>query len=356
MTRDASASIATPALDDVDHVVDPRESGRNTVHHLSLRRLPLEIRKAAAVMAIAVVMTSTFAAAYTVALGRPAPRELPIGVVGPVAVTAPIVAGMQQGRHEFNVRTYPSREAAVAAVDRQTITAVIDGTVAPPQLLLSSASSSSAARVLTQLDEPAPGRYLLPITDLHPLPPSDPSGLATFYVTIAATILGFVTMFQLRANVKTLTLRGWLICVGALSVIGGAALTVVAGPVLGALNTRFPEVWLLISMQIAIAALFNSTMLVLIHRWAIIPTWGVFILLGNTSSGGAVSASLLPQPFAFLNHALPSGAAVTAIHTATYFPHDQRALPFVVLAAWFSVTLVALVTCSRALGRSPAEG
>ncbi|WP_374023811.1 hypothetical protein [Mycobacterium sp. HNNTM2301] len=193
-------------------------------------------------MAIAVVMTSTFAAAYTVALGRPAPRE-------PAHRRRRAGRGHcahrgrnAAGRHEFNVRTYPSREAAIAAVDRQTITAVIDGTAAPPQLLLSSASSSSAARVLTQLDEPAPGRYLLPITDLHPLPPSDPSGLATFYVTIAATILGFVTMFQLRANVKTLTLRGWLICVGALSVIGGAALTVVAGPVLGALNTRFPEV------------------------------------------------------------------------------------------------------------------
>ena len=37
----------------------------------------------------------------------------------------------------------------------------------------------------------------------------------------------------------------------------------------------------------------NSAMLVLMHRWAIIPTWIVFILLGNTSSGGAVSASLL---------------------------------------------------------------
>jgi hypothetical protein len=71
--------------------------------------------------------------------------------------------------------------------------------------------------------------------------------------------------------------------------------------------------------------------------------------------GGAVSPSLLPQPFAFLNHALPSGAAVSAIHTASYFPHDQRVLPFVVLILWFSVTLAALVACTRALHRSPAE-
>jgi hypothetical protein len=96
-------------------------------------------------------------------------------------------------------------------------------------------------------------------------------------------------------------------------------------------------------------------MLVLMHRWAIIPTWGVFILLGNTSSGGAVSASLLPQPFAFLNHALPSGATVSAIHSATYFPSDQRTLPFVVLGVWLVATLIALIASSRALQRSPAE-
>lgn len=348
MNRQVTAPAAIPESgDDGPPAAEP---GR-----LSLRRIPLEIRKAAAVMGIAVVMTSTFAAAYTVALGRPAPRELPIGVVGPPSVTERIIAGMQQGRHEFNVRSYPSRQSAIAAVDRQTITAVIDATTEPPQLLISSASGSSAARVLTQLDEPAPGRYLLPIIDLHPLPASDPAGLATFYVTIAATIMGFVTMFQLRANVKTLTLRRWLGCLGTLAVVGGAALAVVAGPILGALHTPFAELWLLISLQIAVAALFNSTMLVLIHRWAIIPTWGVFILLGNTSSGGAVSASLLPQPFAVLNHALPSGAAVSAIHTATYFPHDQRLLPFGVLAAWFVATLVGLVVCSRALKRSPAE-
>ena len=121
------------------------------------------------------------------------------------------------------------------------------------------------------------------------------------------------------------------------------------------MRAPFPELWLLVSLQIAIAALFNSAMLVLMHRWAIIPTWVMFILLGNTSSGGAVSASLLPQPFAFLNHALPAGSAVSAIHSAAYFPDSQRVLPYVVLGGWLVVTLAALVFFSHKLGRSPAQ-
>jgi hypothetical protein len=317
------------------------------------KAVPLEIRKVATILAIALFMASSFVGAYTVALGRPIPHHLPIGVVG--APSAQILSELEVRVHEFDERTYPSREAAIAAVNRQEVPAVIDAGASPPQLLVSSASDPSSARALMQLDQFAPGRYLLPIVDLHPLPASDPAGLATFYLVIAATLLGFVTMFQLRANVKTLTRGRWLGVVGTLAVVGGAALAVVAGPILGALRAPFPELWLLVSLQIAIAALFNSTMIVLIHRWAIIPTWLMFILLGNTSSGGAVSASLLPQPFRFLNHALPSGATVSAIHSAAYFPHSERLLPYLVLALWTVVTLTALIVFSRKLGRSPAQ-
>jgi hypothetical protein len=318
-----------------------------------VKAIPLELRKVATILTIALLMTASFVAAYTVALGRPLPRHVLVGMVG--QPSAQVLGALRLSPDEFETIDYPSRDAALEAVAEQRITAVVDATANPPELLLSTASDPSAARALAQHAQSAAGPEAPRVVDLNPLPTSDPAGLATFYLVIAATLLGFVTMFQLRANVKTLNLSRWLGVVGTLAVVGGAVLAGVAGPLLGALTTSYPELWLLVSMQIAVAALFNSTMLVLIHRWAIIVTWTVFILLGNTSSGGAVSASLLPQPFAFLNHALPSGAAVSAIHAATYFPDHQRVLPFLTLLGWLIVTLVALVTSSRALHRSPAD-
>lgn len=318
-----------------------------------LRAIPLELRKVAAVLGIALVLGASFVAAYTIALGRPVPRHLPVGVVGDASPQ--LLAELQQRSHEFEPHRYPTRAAAVQAVGEQEITAVIDTTAVPPELLISSASDPSSARVLTQIDQAASGQPALTIVDLHPLPAADPAGLATFYLIIAATILGFVTMFQLRANVKTLTLGRWLGCLAVLAVVGGATLAAVAGPVLGALSTPFPVLWALVSAQIGVAAMFNSAMLVMIHRWAIIPTWLVFILLGNTSSGGAVSATLLPQPFSFLNHALPSGAAVSAIHSATYFPDHQRPGPYVVLAVWLVASTAVLLVASHRLKRSPAQ-
>jgi hypothetical protein len=82
-------------------------------------------------------------------------------------------------------------------------------------------------------------------------------------------------------------------------------------------------------------------MAVLIGRWALVPTWLFFVILGNASSGGAVSPPLLPQPFAFLSNWLPSGATVTAIRDAVYFRHYQHVHPVVVLAIWALVTFTA---------------
>lgn len=300
-------------------------------------------------------MASLFAAAYTVALGRPIPRHIPLGVVGPSSVALPILDAMQAGRHELVLTFYPSRQAAVADVNRQRISGLLDASTVPPQLLISSASDPSVARALTQLDQVAPGRLLVPFVDLHPLPPSDPAGLSTFYVVIAATILGFLTLFQLRANVKTLTLRHWLLLVATLAAAGGGALATVSGPLLKAIPAPFLELWLLLSLHIAVTALFASTMLVLIGRWAIVAIWGVFIILGNTSSGGAVSPALLPQPFAFLHDALPTGATVSAIHTAAYFPHYQRLHPFIVIAEWLCIMFIALLVSARKLHRTPLD-
>ena len=78
--------------------------------------------------------------------------------------------------------------------------------------MLSSASGASVARVLEQAAvraSQALGKPI-PIVNLHPLPPGDPTGLVEFYATLAASIGGFVVMFQLRANVPGISLMAWI--------------------------------------------------------------------------------------------------------------------------------------------------
>ncbi|NIZ93607.1 DUF3533 domain-containing protein [Kineococcus rubinsiae] len=313
-------------------------------------------RNAAVVVLIASVMGAVFASFYLDALGRPTARALAVGVVGPGAAQHPYVRALDAATsHGLVLTPYATAAQAERAVALQELYAVVvvggDGAVT---LETSSASGASVTRVLGQASAGAQQQTgtRLTTTDLHPLPPSDPSGLSAFYVTIAATIIGFIGTFQLRANARPLGLRAWLTATGALAVLG-SLLIVVAGDRLLGLPLPFVETWWALALQMTTASAFSATMSVLIGRWALLPTWTVFILLGNTSSGGAVSPGLLPQPFAFLHEWLPSGATVTALRAAAYFPDTERWGPRLVLLAWAVVCLAALVLVCRRRGTSP---
>jgi hypothetical protein len=317
-------------------------------------------RAALVIIAIGTAMACLFVASYSLALGRPAPRHVRTGLVGDPAREPALVAALEEATGGgLKFRRYPSVSAAEAAIDRHEISAALVVGTGRPQLLISSASGASIALVLQRAaeqvnDRLAPGSApALRVVDVRPLPPNDPLGLVSFYVTIAATVLGFVTMFQIRQHASGLSLRAWLAFIGILAAVGGLALTVVTGPLLRALPAPLLEMWAALAALIAVAALFNSTMLVLFRRWAIIPTWLMFIAFGNAWSGGAVAPALLPSLYAFIGRFMPSGATVSILHNAAYFRHSQQVEPFVVQGLWLVGGLAALVISVRVLHRNP---
>jgi len=113
------------------------------------------------------------------------------------------------------------------------------------------------------------------------------------------------------------------------------------------------ETWGILALQLLAAASFTSLMSVLIGRWAVVPTWLFFVILGNSASGGAVAPPLLPRPFAFISQWLPSGATVTALRDAVYFHAHEDARPIAVLAAWAAALFAAMLVVSHRRGASP---
>jgi hypothetical protein len=193
----------------------------------------------------------------------------------------------------------------------------------------------------------------LHLVDTHPLPSSDPVGLDIFYLVIAATILGFLTVFQVRMNAGGLSLRSWTVFVLTFALVASLVLVLVTGPILHRLALPVLESWGIVALQLLTVAAFASTMAVLIGRWAIVPTFLLFMVLGNTSSGGAVAPPLLPSLFAFLSQWLPSGVTVTALRDAIYFPSYQHVRPVVVLVVWAVASLTAMLALSHRRRASP---
>jgi len=307
--------------------------------------------RALLVAALAIVAGSLFVTSYMLALGDPVPRRINMAVVGSVTSHQDVVNAIEDvADGGVILHPYPSAAAALHAVDEQQVYAALDLTQGTPQLYLASAAGASVARVLETASSADPQ---LRVVDTHPLPPSDPEGLDVFYLVIGATIIGFLTVFQVRANADGLSLPAWTAFVVSLAFAGSLVLTLVVGPVLHHLALPLIESWAILALQMLTVAAFTSTMAVLIGRWAIVPTFLFFMVLGNPSSGGAVSPALLPDPLDTVSQWLPSGATVTGLRDAVYFHSYQHPRPIAVLAVWAAACLGAMLVVSHRRRTSP---
>ncbi|HET9256679.1 MAG TPA: hypothetical protein VFO16_15975 [Pseudonocardiaceae bacterium] len=311
------------------------------------------IEQAAVISLLTIVMGTLFVTSYTLALGDPVPHHIDAGLVGDPAGQAGTVDAVQRvARGSLDFHRYPSVPAALHAIDEQNIYTALDLTSNRPTLYVASAAGASVARVLEGISAVDPA---VRVVDTHPLGPADPNGVDTFYLMLVTTIIGFITVFQVRANAGALSLRQWTVLVVALAVAGPFAFTLVDGPLLHRLALPVLESWGILALHLMAVASFTSLMVMLIGRWAIVPTWLFFVVLGNSACGGAVAPPLLPAPFAFVSQWLPSGATVTALRNAVYFPAHQHAQPIAVLATWATAIFAAMLLVSHRLGRSPGD-
>jgi hypothetical protein len=102
--------------------------------------------------------------------------------------------------------------AALHAIDEQSAYAALDLTSRRPALY---AASASVARALERITATDPA---VRVVDTHPLGTQDPNGFQVFYLMIIATIISYLTVFQLRANLGRLPLRQWTAIIVGLAV------------------------------------------------------------------------------------------------------------------------------------------
>ena len=294
---------------------------------------------------LAIAFGCLFLLTYSLALGDPVPRRIDAALVGDPAAhprTVDAVQGVAGGKLAF--RGYASVPAARHAIDEQRVYAALDLTSTRPTLYVASAAGASVARVLERISAVDPA---VRVVDTHRLNARDPNELDVFYRMLVATVIGFITVFQVLAQSGRLAVRHHVAFVLGLAVAASFALTLIGGVLLHGSITSGAEQWGILALHILAVASFTLLMAVMLGRWAIVPTWLFFIILGNTSSGGAVSPPLLPAPFAFISQWLPSGATVTALRDAVYFPASQHVRPIAVQAVWASALFVAWLVVAR---------
>ncbi|MFG2652805.1 ABC transporter permease [Streptomyces sp. NPDC048436] len=283
-----------------------------------------------------------FAGSYTYSMANPTPHRIPTAVVG--AQDAPrgkaFLDGMEKALNaSVEVHEYGSVAAARDGVAEQkvfAILAVARGGGDRVTFDVSGASGASVAQVLAETAPKVGKKVGVPVTvkDIKPLQEGDPRGLAIFYISLAAVIIGFVGAIQLSVHARGLNPAERIAFTVLYALLGGFVIAAVVDWWLGALDLPFVESWLILALTMFASGMVFTMFNTLFGRWAMLPTWGLMVLLGNPSSGGAVSWPLLPSVLGHIGRWLPPGASVNAQHTAVYFGADQHAFPFLVLAGW----------------------
>ncbi|WP_406105544.1 ABC transporter permease [Streptomyces sp. NBC_01003] len=282
-----------------------------------------------------------FAGSYTYAMANPTPHRIPTAVVGAANVKhggAAFLAGMEKALNaSLEVHLYDNVAAAVEGVDQQKVFAILDVRKGDRVALqVSGASGASVAQVLAETTPQVGAALGVPVTvtDIKPLQKGDPRGLAIFYISLAAVIIGFVGAIQLSVQASALNPLERIAYTVVYAMLGGFVIAAVVDWWLGALDLPFAESWAILALTMFTSGMVFTMFNTLVGRWAMIPTWGLMVLLGNPSSGGAVSWPLLPSALGRIGRWLPPGGSVNAQHTAVYFGGHQHVFPFLVLTAW----------------------
>jgi ABC-2 family transporter protein len=308
--------------------------------------------KAVALVLIpALVLMLAFAFSYVGAFHEPTPHHVPVAVVGP-----PIVA-TQLNRlpgDPLDARQATSHSDALSQIDDRDVYGAYEA--ATNRLFVASAANRATAVALEQTFDrvaAAQRRPAVRVTDVKPLPPKDSNGTAAFYAMIAwmfggyigATLIGLIgsprSSSRQRAAARIGALAAFGIVAGILSVVMlRASFGVFSGHVVGlcaiAALTIFASGAATAGIQAAAGP--AGTGLVIL----------VFVILGNSASGGPFARPLLPGFWRTIGGVLPPGAAVDLARSALFFDGARITSPILVLVGWAALgTLLALALGGR---------
>jgi len=306
-----------------------------------------------AMIGLTAVIVAVFCS-YSSAFGKPAARHIPVAVAASPAVLAKLETSPA-------LRVYRVRDLAVArsmVEDRAVYGGLVLGRTGPATLVVANGGGHAVEAVLVQLGQQAAGTALNTL-DVAPTSSGDPNGLVEFYCVVFLGIGAAVGATMLARVLGPVPhLRGALKRLGLMmmhTALLSAAITLFTDVVYGALAGHFWFLFLTLWLYVVAVCLAVTGIAELAGPLASIVLIGLFIVFGNTSSGGAVPRPLLNGVFSALNPVLPQGAALSALRGVQYFGDRGIGTGLLCLTIWAAAGLALLgVAGLRASRHRPA--
>jgi len=311
------------------------------------------------VLVPALVLMLAFAFFYVGAFHEPTPHHVPLAVVGPPTVAAQL---NRLPGEPLDARQASSRNDALSQINDRKVYGAYEA--ATNRLFVASAANRATAVALEEtfnIVAAAQGRPAVRVTDVKPLPRADPNGTAAFYAVIAWMFGGYIgsTLIGLIGSARSTSRKRAAARLGALaelSVVGGILSVVMLRASFGACSCHVVAM-----CAIGARTIFSSGAATAGIQAAAGPAGTgfvilVFVILGNSASGGPFARPLLPGLWRTVGGVLPPGASVDLSRSALFFGGSRIAGPILVLVVWAVLgTALALALGGRIMNPADTE-
>ncbi len=294
-------------------------------------------------------------------------KDVPIAVAGSADQVAAVTSALDaKAKGVFEVTPVSDRAAAVDLIKTRDVSgAIVVG--AQPEVLTASAGGPAVSQLLGQLagqlqvqanqqaaaavqqaiaagKAPAgtvPPTITVNVTDVVPLSPGDPRGLgltAASFPLVLGGIIGGVL-------ISLLVVGPWrrLVSVVVYGLVAGFSVVGIMQGWFGVLEGDFWINGLAVSLAMAATVSLIVGMNALIGRAGIAVGAIITMLIGNPLSSAAQPLQFTVAPWGAIGQWFVPGASATLVRDLSYFPDANATFPWLVLAGWTVLGMIAMV-------------
>jgi nucleotide-binding universal stress UspA family protein len=314
-----------------------------------------QYRALAGYIVVSAVFVAVFVALTLSAFHKPAPHDLPVGIVGSAVVTRQVehaLDGAAPGAFRF--RSYRSEASATTGIAQREVDGALVVSAANLRLLVTQAGGTGPEQALSGAFEAVAarsGRHLT-VSDVVPPRASDAQALSSWFVVLSVLIPS-VAAGSASALAFGRARRAWSVGAPvAAAIVSGAVAAAIADGIAGLGNyAAIAGIVALFSLAVA------APTAVLARIWPPLTALAVlaFIVFGIPASGGPANlASFTPGFLRILSPVLPLGTAASAIRNVVYFGGHATSPYIWTLAAWALAGVVGLILVTTLRRPRPA--
>jgi nucleotide-binding universal stress UspA family protein len=319
------------------------------------RRFPAQYRAFAGSVVASAVFVAIFVALTLSAFHRPTPHDLPVGIVGPAAVTRQVehaLASAVPGAFQF--RSYPSGASATTGIAQRQVDGALVVSGAGLRLLVTQAGGTGPEQALIGAFTAVAARsgHQLVVSDVVPPLASDSEALSSWFVVLSVLIPSLAAGSASALAFRRAP-RAWAVAVPvATAVASGLVAAAIADGIAGL--GHYPAIAGIVALfSLAVAA--PTAVLARIRPPLVALAVLVFIVAGIPVSGGPANlASFTPSFLRVFSPVLPLGVAASTIRNVVYFGGHATTPSLWTLAAWALAGLAGLILITTLRRPAPA--